>query len=470
MTDYRLRAAALDEEGCAELHEATLEVLEQTGVEVQHDPALAMLRKAGAKVDGTRVRLPEALVTDALAAAPRSIPLTSRSGEPGIFMEAGPVYYGTGSDCLFLLGPGARERRPVTLDDVEGMAALQEKLPAVDFVMSMAHPHELDAAFAPVAQFAAMLRGSSKPLIMVPEAAADLALFKEMATVCGGADSWAVYAMPTPPLVHGRHSAERLMRCAELDVPMVYATALLQGATAPASRAGCLLLTNAEMLSGLVISELAKPGAPFVYGVAQGAMNARTAHVLYCSPEAMATQQASADLARFYGLPTFGYGGCSDSLMLDEQWALEAGMTLLTAALSGVTLLHDIGYAASGTASSYEAVVAMAEVVGWVKAYLGGVTVDETALAAAEIAAVGPGGTHLARKYTRAHYRDYLTPELISQDQYDAWVTAGSSSLLERTAVKARELREGERAYAPAPDAVRELDALVEQARRERSS
>jgi trimethylamine--corrinoid protein Co-methyltransferase len=470
MTDYPLRAAALDEEGCAAVHAATIELLEHTGVEVQHEQALALLQKAGARVDGTRARIPRALVDDALFSAPRSIPLASRSGAPGIRLEAGPVYYGTGSDCLYIVGPGARERRPVSLADVEDMAALQEKLPAIDFVMSMAHPHELDAAFAPVAQFAAMLRGTSKPLIMVPEAGTDVALFKEMATVCGAADSWAVYAMPTPPLVHGHHSGERLIRCAEQNVPMVYAGAYLQGATAPASRAGCLLLTNAEMLSGLVIAQLAKSGAPYVYGVTQGAMNARTAHVLYSAPEAMANQQASADLARYYDLPTFGYGGCSDSLMLDDQWAFEAGMTLLTAAVSGVTLLHDLGYVASGTASSYESVVIMDELVRWVKAYLQGVTVDEVALAAAELAEVGPGGTHLARKYTRRHVRDYLQADLISQDQYDGWAATGSSSLLERAAERTRELRESERAYAPAPDALHDLDRLVDDARRSRQT
>ncbi len=465
MTDYPLRAAALDEDGCAALHDATLQLLEHTGVEVQHDEALALLEKAGARVDGARVRMPRALVDDALFAAPRNVALASRADDDGIALESGRTYYGTGSDCLYALGPDRRDRRPVSLDDVEEMAALQQKLDSIDFVMSMAHPHELDAEFAPVAQFAAMLRGTTKPLIMVPEAGTDIALFKEMAAACGGADSWAVYAMPTPPLVHGRHSAERLLRCAEQDVPMVYAGAYLQGATAPASRAGCLLLTNVEMLSGLVIAELAKPGAPFVYGVTQGAMNARSAHVLYCAPEAMADQQASADLAAWYDLPTFGYGGCSDSLMLDEQWAFEAGMTLITAALSGVTLLHDLGYVASGTASSYESVVLMDELVRWVKAYLRGVTVDETALAAAEIAEVGPGGTHLARKYTRRHVRDYLQPDLVSQDQYDGWAAAGSTSLLERAAARSRELREGERAYAPAPDALRELDTLVERAR-----
>ena len=470
MTQYRLRTIALDEAGCAAVHAATMTVLEETGVEVQHEPTLAMLGKAGARVDGSRVRIPAGLVDDALAAAPRSVALASRAGAGGLALEAGPVYYGTGSDCLYLLGPGAKDRRPVCLADVEEMAALQQKLPNIDFVMSMAHPHELSATFAPVAQFAAMLRGTSKPLIMVPESATDIDLFHEMAAVCGAADSWALYAMPTPPLVHGEHSAARLVRCAELGVPMVYATALLQGATGPASRAGCLVQTNAEMLSGLVISELAKPGAPFVYGVAQGSMNARTAHVVYSGPEAMAAQQASADLARFYGLPTFGYGGCSDSLMLDEQWAFEAGMTLVAAAQAGVTLLHDLGYVASGTASAFESVTVMDELVGWVKAYLDGVTIDTEALAVEEIAAVGPGGTHLARKYTRRHVRDYVMPNLLSQDQHDAWAAAGGLSLLERIGARTTELRESERDYAPADDALGQLDELVEMARRAREA
>ena len=95
-------------------------------------------------------------------------------------------------------------------------------------------------------------------------------------------------------------------------------------------------------------------------------------------------------------------------------------------------------------------------------------TIDTEALAVDEIAAVGPGGTHLARKYTRRHVRDYLMPKLISQDQYDAWATAGSQTLLERTAQKTRELRESERAYRLEPDALRRLDDLVETARRER--
>ena len=463
MTNHPVRARALDESGRLLVHEATLSVLEKTGVEVRHERALALLRGAGALVEGARVRIPRQLVDDALHTAPHRVELVSRSrNTASLVLEAGAVYYGTGSDCLHILGPGPHDRRSVSLEDVEEMAALQERLPGIDFVMSMAHPHELDSRVAPVAQFAAMLRGTSKPIIMVPELADDLGIFHEMAEACGSRNSWCVYAMPTSPLVHGEHSAGRLLRCADLGIPMVYASAILPGATAPASRAGSIVLTNAEMLSGLLIAQLASPGAPFVYGVTQGSMNPRTAHVVYCSPESMAEQQATADMAFHYDLPSFGYGGCTDSLMLDEQWALEAGMTLLTAASAGVTLLHDIGYAASGTGSAYEAVVAMNEVVAWVKAYLEGIALDSLGTALDEIDAVGPGGSYLSRKHTRTHLRDYVVPDLISQDQYETWKSSGATSLLDRTAEKTAGLRASDRGYRLPEDAAAALERLLD--------
>jgi trimethylamine--corrinoid protein Co-methyltransferase len=156
-----------------------------------------------------------------------------------------------------------------------------------------------------------------------------------------------------------------------------------------------------------------------------------------------------------------GFGWCSDSPQLDEQWAFETGMTLLTAAQSGVTLLHDIGYVASGTGSSYETMVVGDELVGWVKAYLNGVTIDEETLAVAEIAAAGPGGTHLGRKYSRQHLREFFRPRLIGQDSFESWQSAGAPSLLDRAAERTRDLRAAERAYRPAADALRALDRIV---------
>jgi len=465
MTRFPLRTAALDEEGCRAVHEATIKVLEETGVEVQHDEALTLLRRAGARVDGTRVRLPRALVDQALQTVPGEVSVSDRGDGRGLRLKSGVTYFGTGSDCLSMLGPTARDRRPVTLADVEQMAMVQEKLPNIDFVLSMAHPHELDPVFAPVAQFAAMVRGTRKPLIMVPENAEHLERFREMAAIGGAADSWALYAMPTPPLVHGRESADRLVRAARLEIPIIYASALLQGATAPASPAAFLVVANAEMLSGLVVHQLAHSGAPFVMGVAQGAMNPSTAHVVYCGPEEMAVQQASADLIASYGLPSFGDGGCSDAQSLDEQWAFEAGMTLVVAAQAGVTLLHDVGYVGAGTASSYEAVVLLDEMIAWVKAYLRGVVLDEESLALDEIAAVGPGGTHLGRKYTRRHLRDYHRPTLVAQESHDAWRAGGGSTLLERAAARTAELRAAAPAWELDDSARRDLDRVLHGAR-----
>ncbi len=461
MPDHPLRTRALDAEACQTLHVATLEVLQRTGVDVRHEDALALLARAGAHVDGERVRMPAALVEDALATAPRTVRLGSRDTHSGLLLTNGSVFYGTGSDCIYVLGPGARDRRPGALADVEEMAALQERLANIDFVMSMVHPHELPADRAPVAQFAAMLRGTAKPLIMVPEDAAHLELFAEMAEACGARDSWALYAMPTPPLVHGHASADRLVKAATLGVPTVYASALLQGATAPASTAGILVQCNAEMLSGLVITQLARPGAPFVYGTAQGWMNPRSGLIVYCGPEEMAVQQASADLARHYGLPSFGTGGCADSLLLDEQWAAEAALTLLAAAHAGVSLLHDVGYVASGTASSHESMILLDELVAWVKAHLAGVTIDADALAVDEIDAVGPGGTHLARRFSRSRVREFFRPRLLAQTSHEAWQESGSPSLLDRVADRARELRAADRTYRLDPAAARELDRLV---------
>lgn len=469
MTIHALRTTALDQDACQRLHQATVTVLESTGVEVHHEEALALLAGAGATVEGKRARIPGRLVDEAIATAPGEITLADRGAGGALSLRSGQTYYGTGSDCLYVCGPGARDRRPVTLDDVEVMAALQEKLTEIDFVMSMAHPLQVSAAYVDVAQFAAILKGTRKPILMVTPNAANLDIMMEMAAACDGTGSWGIYAMPTPPLVHGRDSVELLMGCARLGVPMAYANAVLQGATAPASRAGFVVQGNVETLSGLVIAQLAAPGAPYVYGVTQGAMNLRTGSVLYVAPESYAVQQACADMARFYGLPSFGYGGVSDSQLLDEQWALESGMTLLANALAGVTLLHDLGYLASGTGSSYEAVVLMNELVRWVKAYLAGVSADEVGDAVAEIVAVGPAGTHLGRKFTRHHYRDWLLTDLMNRQPYDAWEAAGGSTLLERVASTTRELIEGERAFAPDAAAAAELDRLLETAR-ERTS
>ena len=421
MPQYRLHTEALDEDGCAAVHRATLDLLDGTGVGVQHDEALALLAAAGARVEGTRVRMPAGLIDEALAAAPRTITLSSRGAAPALELTDGPVYYGTGSDCIFVHGPGARDRRQGVLADVEDMAALQQKLTNIDYVLSMVHPHELPAQVAPVAQFAAMLRGTCKPLIMVPEDARHLEVFNEMAAACGAAGSWgdlchADAAAAARQGVGGQADGLR---------PAGHPHGVRQ--RLPARRHGAGVGSRVRAARQRRDAE-----RPCHHASRRSGSAVRVRHLAGLDGAALGPHRVlrargdggAAGIGR-HGAPlraavVRGTGGCSDSLLLDEQWAFEMGMTLLTAAQSGVTLLHDIGYVASGTGSSYEAMVVADELVGWVKAYVAGVTIDEETLAAAEIAAAGPGGTHLGRNYSRRHLRDFFRPRLTSQDSFES--------------------------------------------------
>jgi trimethylamine--corrinoid protein Co-methyltransferase len=229
---------------------------------------------------------------------------------------------------------------------------------------------------------------------------------------------------------------DKLLTCAELSVPLVLAPAPSAGSTAPASVPAVVTVGNAEVVAGLVVHQLARPGAPFVYGAGVGVLNMRTAVEVYLAPEAALGDQAACDLARSYGLPSWSYAGMSDSKLLDEQAALEAGLASVFGALSGATLLHDVGYLESGMQSSFEALVLGNEIIGYVKAFLTPLPVSSDTLQLDEIMAVGPGGNHLARPYTRQHHRLLWQADLLDQNMFERWQADGATTLRER--VKAR--------------------------------
>ena len=381
------RLIVWDDDACWRVHEATLALLEETGVEVRHQDARELLADAGARVEGTRARIPAALVDAALQTAPRRFALKARTGGGdgharrgelgGLELRDGNSYFGTGSDCVYVIDPDSGERRQATTADVEGMAALCEHLVDIDFVMSMGLPGDVPAARGDLAQFAAMLAGTRKPLLATAHDAASLRKMRDMAALCGEARSFGCYAMPNPPLVHTEEAIDKVVACAELDIPLIYAPAPALGATAPASIAATVVVGNAETLSGLVVHQLTRRGAPFVYGVGCGAFDMRTAADVYGAPEHFLGNAAATDLARFYGLPSFAYAGVADAKTFDEQWAAEAGITAVLGALSRATLLHDVGYLESGMQSSYETIVLGNELVGYARALLAEVGVDE---------------------------------------------------------------------------------------------
>ena len=447
---------------CRTAHEASLAVLADPGVEVQHARARQLLEKAGAAVDGTRVAIPAELVAQALSTAPRSFAVPSRGGHEPLVMVQGNTYFGTGGDCLYTVDPHTGERRRAELGDIESLAVLSERLDAIDFVMSMGLPADDDDPAAELAVFAALLRGTRKPLLVDPVCdAAGIATHQRMAAIAGASGSFMIYAMSNPPLVHSEGALDRLMACAELGIPVVYSAGACAGFTCPASRIGQVVNNTAEGLSGLVVHQLAAPGAPFIFGVLGPAMSMRTSSFIYASPDGYAMQQAMCDLTAFYGLPSFAMGGCSDGKAFDAQWGAETAATIAVAGLGSATLVHDVGYLESSLLSSHEAVLLGAEMAGYVRAVARGVSVDDVDTALAEIRAVGPGGAHLGRPHTRAHARTCWSPTLLDQWGYDHWLASGSLDLKARATAKVLELDALPRPFELEADVSDALDDVV---------
>jgi trimethylamine---corrinoid protein Co-methyltransferase len=458
-----------DDDACARVHEASLRLLAGTGVEMKHERARALCAAAGAAVDGTRVRLPQHLVDDALAAAPRSWKLRPRGGQTQpLELTDGPSYFGTGPDCLYVTDHATGERRRARLDDVRRGAAVAEVLPNIDFVMSMGLPEDVPAELVDVAQFAAMLKGTRKPIVVSsPFDGESLCTMTEMAAVCGEAGSFACLAMSSPPLMLDRVCCDKTLVCAELQIPLVLAASVSAGAQGPASLAACVAVANAEVLAALVLHQLARPGAPFVFGAGTGVLNMRTLVDPYGSPGVFAANQAHVDLIKTYGLPSWSYAGHSDSKLPDEQWALELGVATILGALSRATLLHDVGYLETGLQGALEGIVLGDEAAGYARALAAPLPVDDDALALAEVETAGPGGSHLGRKMTRARHRDFWQPGLIDHHSHEQWLSRGEGTLLERTRRRLQDILAAAPAFELDPAAASAIDDLARRPRKE---
>jgi trimethylamine--corrinoid protein Co-methyltransferase len=248
----------------------------------------------------------------------------------------------------------------------------------------------------------------------------------------------------------------------------VLAGSVSAGSQGPASLAACVTVANAEALAALVVHQLARPGAPFVFGAGTGVMNMGTVVDVYNAPGVFLANQAHLDLIHgVYGLPSWSYAGHSDSKLPDEQWSLELGIATILGTLSQATLLHDVGYLESGLQSALEGVVLGDEVAGYARALMDEVPVDDEALALAEIEAAGPGGNHLGTRMTRTHHRRFWRPRLIDQNTHDRWLAHDQGTLLERVRRRLRDLLAAGPAFTLDPTTISVIDDLACHPRKE---
>jgi trimethylamine---corrinoid protein Co-methyltransferase len=442
------RLELLDREQCERVHQASLEILRRTGVRIYNDEALALLREAGCHVtDGNLVRIPPGLIEWALSQVPSTIALCERgTSVASVRLCPGESSFGPGSDCPNYLDPKDGTRRQFTLADLEACVRLADALPEISFLMSMGIPRDYRGN-AYRRQYASLIGGSRKPVVFVCNDAADCrAIVAAAAAVAGGIEelrlnpTLLLYSEPTTPLSQSDTATEKLLYMAEEGLPVVHSPAPMMGSTAPVTLAGGLALGNAEVLSSILIHQRKRPGAPFLYGSGLHHMDMKTSISVYGAPEFQLARVAVACMGRYYGLPTWGYAGHSDSILFDEQAAADAAFSVQTALLSRTNLIHDVGYLEAGLITSPEMMVFTADMIGMMRHFTGGFDMNADELALDVIHAVGPGGNYLGEDHTVRHFREMWQPQLFDRQRFDSWQSSGSKGLRARLREKTVEI------------------------------
>ena len=463
------RPRVLADADIQKIHRTALGIVESVGMHIRHPRALDLLAKAGCTQTDGVVKIPARLVEELRKQVPTSIPIYDRDGQPAMTLAGYNSYFGSGSDLMSTWDLESKELRPSTLEDTRRAARLCDALPNIDFVMSSAWPNELDASLAFLQNFRAMVQNTRKPLVVTSAGGEDLKAMWEIACALRG-DAEALAARPyllsygesVSPLAHMDESLGKLLFCADVGLPSLYTPAPLAGATAPVTLPGLLAQGLAEYYQGMVIHQLARPGAPLVFGIGPLMLDFATMQSSYCGIEVSIGHTASIELAHWLDVPNWAYGGMTDSHCVDAQAGLEMAQFILLDMLCGSNLTHDVGYQGFGLEVSLEQIVIADEFIGMNRRLLAGVTVDEETLAAEVIAQVGPSGQFIGHRHTRDHYRtSRFRPTVMSRSSRDTWDAEGRPDLRERARRKATELLESHEVPPLPQNVVETMDSIV---------
>ena len=354
-------------------------------------------------------------------------------------LERGRIHFGLGGTPLHqILDIDSGKNRPSTKEDVGNATRLGDALPNFAFMMAICgasdvpheteHLHELEIVFA----------NTEKHIVWaLPEAYTAKNAIAMAAAVAGGEEELrknpllSCYSESISPLTFSTMN-EDLVEFAAAGLPVFFTGCPMAGLTGPATLSGTYVLGNAETLAGLTLSQLINPGTPFIYGPGIGVSDLRTLRFSFAAPEWAMGHIIQSQLAEFYRLPTFGWGGSSDSKLPDSQAGAEAALMAIMSAFSGINMIHCNGYLAGSDYGSMEMAVICDEIVGWIFRVVEGTRVDKESLAVDVIREVGSKSSYLKHKHTFAHIKkEIFVPRLFDRYNEPMWAEKGGKDLRE---------------------------------------
>ena len=429
------------------IHEASLTILEKIGFTYESglEETLDMLAGAGALIDpaGSRIRFPRDLIQAQAARAPERIMLFSRDGRNDLDLSEHRVHLGTGGAAIRVLDLETGEARPSTLKDLYQLGRLVDRLDHVHFFLRPCIPTDIPEEAYDVNMFYACLRATGKHVMSgVSNEEGFFRVLDLCAQVAGGLEKLKekpfisfVTSFAISPLKLCTQST-RIMQLANRNhLPVALSSAPMAGSTSPVTMAGTLAQVHAEILAGIAICQLTKPGAPVLYGGIPGLANLNSMGYLGGAVECGMMNAAIHQLARHIRVPNYNSSGLTDAKIPDAQAAWEKAMTTLLAAMGGSNYVHHAaGMLESMLTVAYEQYVMDDELIGMSCRVLKGIQVDAEHLALDAIGEVGPGGNFMTAGHTLSHLRtEYYTGNGVTDRRLRSkWVEHGATDARSR--------------------------------------
>ncbi|MFX0107031.1 MAG: trimethylamine methyltransferase family protein [Candidatus Hodarchaeota archaeon] len=431
----------LSDEDVESIHFASLEILDKTGIDVMNEEVRESLETEGCIIDSNRVRFPVDIVETSLKKIPSSFSLSDRDGNQQMKVGGDNVIFNPGSSTSFILDSESGEIRKSNTQDLVNFVRLVDGLSHIAAQSTAMIPTDVPNEISDFYRLFIVLSNSTKPIISGAFSKQGLLdMVNMLEVIAGGAELLsknprAIFdCCPLSPLMWGDISSQNLVDCAKHKVPAQIVPAPMMGGTSAITLSGTLAQANAEILSGIVISQTAKPGAPLIYGGAIGSLDMVHGTYRIGSIEATMAACASAEIARYYGMPSHAYLGISDSHALDNQSGVETSMGIFLAALSKINIISGPGMLSSINCQSLEKIAIDNEICASAYRLLKGISVDVGSNLTKLVEDVGPGGNFLVKKHTSKHLREehFVPTNVISRLPVELWKRSGSKNSPER--------------------------------------
>lgn len=453
------------------IHATSLKILKEVGLKVTNDQAFEIYADTDAEVDeATRiVKFPAKLIEEALDKTPNGFVWQARDPEKNLIMRDTLVHFSPAACPPFVRDLETGEQRPATYQDCCNMVKINDSLERVSDCFCPIFPTDVPTGSEHFYMMRAMTENSDKAVrgrITGTNVALDSIRIMKKITESGNVvpegPNMIALTDTISPLRTDDEIVDGIVEFVKEGFPVILSAEMMAGATGPTTLAGTIALQNAEILSHVVLCQKIKPGVPVIYGSTSSIMDMKTSMLRYGAPEMALINAATAQLGRYYGMPSRGAAGCADSKELDMQAGYEVAINVMMSALAGVNYMtQSIGGMDMGLSVSYRKIMIDHEMLGSVIRCLEGIKVDEEALAYEVIKNVGPGGTFLTHMHTYKNFkREHFIPNLADANSYTIWNNKGRISLEEKAKNQVEDILANHKPNPLPQSVVDELDTL----------